>query len=230
MIFSPSICHLEKCCSIRFCRNEVWQCFMPLAASANVLSLSMGLAVASGSPLLRWQAPRRRRVLYVDGEMPLVSLQERLRAISTGLGAVIPNDGFRVLAADSTETVSQSDRKRGSGQSIRCCCLGLADLQCGGDSHRKSILKKRSRLLQNRRTYVAIQPSNAVIFIRRNCAEPRFERNRSTTVHPIPKFFKMNLKACTLLCRVILGSAKGKDQSRASSRRDVPRLRPFVPA
>ena len=35
--------------------------------------------------------------------MPLVSLQERLRAISTGLGAVIPNDGFRVLAADNTE-------------------------------------------------------------------------------------------------------------------------------
>ena len=35
--------------------------------------------------------------------MPLVSLQERLRAISDGLGAVIPNDGFRVLAADDTE-------------------------------------------------------------------------------------------------------------------------------
>ena len=53
--------------------------------------------------LLRWHAPRQRRVLYVDGEMPLVSLQERLRAISAGLGAVIPNDGFRVLAADNTE-------------------------------------------------------------------------------------------------------------------------------
>jgi putative DNA primase/helicase len=35
--------------------------------------------------------------------MPLVSLQERLRSISTGLDAVIPNDGFRVLAADNTE-------------------------------------------------------------------------------------------------------------------------------
>ena len=35
--------------------------------------------------------------------MPLVSLQERLRAISTGLGGVIPNDGFRILAADNTE-------------------------------------------------------------------------------------------------------------------------------
>ncbi len=77
--------------------------YAPRGVGKTLLSLSMGLAVASGSPLLRWRAPRQRRVLYVDGEMPLVSLQERLRAISTGLGAVIPNDGFRVLAADSTE-------------------------------------------------------------------------------------------------------------------------------
>jgi putative DNA primase/helicase len=77
--------------------------YAPRGVGKTLLSLSIGLAVASGSPLLRWQAPRQRRVLYVDGEMPLVSLQERLRAISTGLGAVIPNDGFRVLAADNTE-------------------------------------------------------------------------------------------------------------------------------
>ena len=77
--------------------------YAPRGIGKTLLSLSMGLAVASGSPLLRWRAPRQRRVLYVDGEMPLVSLQERLRAISNGFGAVIPNDGFRVLAADSTE-------------------------------------------------------------------------------------------------------------------------------
>jgi putative DNA primase/helicase len=77
--------------------------YAPRGIGKTLLSLSIGLAVASGSPLLRWRTPRQRRVLYVDGEMPLVSLQERLRAISIGLGAVIPNDGFRVLAADSTE-------------------------------------------------------------------------------------------------------------------------------
>jgi putative DNA primase/helicase len=36
--------------------------------------------------------------------MPLADLQERLSAISLGLAAQIPNDGFRVLAADQTET------------------------------------------------------------------------------------------------------------------------------
>ena len=72
--------------------------YAPRGVGKTLLALSMGLAVASGSPFLRWHAPRQRRVLYVDGEMPLVSLQERLRAISTGLGAVIPNDGFRRTA------------------------------------------------------------------------------------------------------------------------------------
>jgi putative DNA primase/helicase len=77
--------------------------YAPRGIGKTLLALSIGLAVASGSPLLRWHAPRQRRVLYVDGEMPLVSLQERLRAISNGLGAAIPNEGFRVLAADNTE-------------------------------------------------------------------------------------------------------------------------------
>ena len=77
--------------------------YAPRGIGKTLLSLSIGLAVASGSPLLRWHAPRQRRVLYVDGEMPLVSLQERLRSIAMGLSAVIPNDGFRVLAADNTE-------------------------------------------------------------------------------------------------------------------------------
>jgi putative DNA primase/helicase len=77
--------------------------YAPRGVGKTLLSLSIGLAVASGSTLLRWSSPKPRRVLYVDGEMPLASLQERLRAISTGLNAEIPNDGFRILAADHTE-------------------------------------------------------------------------------------------------------------------------------
>ena len=77
--------------------------YAPRGVGKTLLGLSIGLAVASGTSLLRWSAPRPRRVLYVDGEMPIISLQERLRAISIGLEAEIPNDGFRVLAADQTE-------------------------------------------------------------------------------------------------------------------------------
>ena len=77
--------------------------YAPRGVGKTLLGLSIGLAVASGVQLLRWSAPRKRRVLYVDGEMPLVSLQERLRLISAGFGVEVLNDGFRILAADHTE-------------------------------------------------------------------------------------------------------------------------------
>jgi putative DNA primase/helicase len=77
--------------------------YAPRGVGKSWLGLSIGLAVAAGESLLRWSAPRQRNVLYVDGEMPLVSLQERLREISAGFGRAIPNDGFRILAADNVD-------------------------------------------------------------------------------------------------------------------------------
>ena len=77
--------------------------YAPRGVGKSWLGLSMGLAVAAGESLLRWSAPRQRNVLYIDGEMPLVSLQERLKEISAGFGRDIPNDGFRILAADNVE-------------------------------------------------------------------------------------------------------------------------------
>jgi putative DNA primase/helicase len=77
--------------------------YAPRGLGKSWLALSMGLAVASGAPILRWSAPRQRNVLYVDGEMPLVSLQERLKAISVPFGTDISNDGFRILAADQID-------------------------------------------------------------------------------------------------------------------------------
>ena len=77
--------------------------YAPRGIGKTLLALSIGLAVASGSNLLRWSSPRARRVLYVDGEMTMADLQERLRQIAVGLGREIPNDAFRILAADHTE-------------------------------------------------------------------------------------------------------------------------------
>src|SRR3974390_1285643 len=77
--------------------------YAPRGLGKSWLALSIGLATATGASLLRWAAPRQRNVLYIDGEMPLVSLQERLKAISAGFGNDIPNDAFRILAADQVE-------------------------------------------------------------------------------------------------------------------------------
>jgi putative DNA primase/helicase len=77
--------------------------YAPRGMGKSLIALTMGLAVASGSSVLRWSAPKPRRVLLLDGEMVLSDLQTRLNQLLAGLGTKIPNDGFRVLAADHTE-------------------------------------------------------------------------------------------------------------------------------
>jgi AAA domain len=88
--------------------------YAPRGIGKTLLALSIGLAVASGSNLLRWSAPTNRRVLYVDGEMSLSDLQQRLLEISLGFNRNIPNDAFRILAADHIEDginlVTQEDQ------------------------------------------------------------------------------------------------------------------------
>jgi transposase len=48
--------------------------FAPRGIGKSWLGLSIGVAVASGGSLLKWEAPAPRRVLVADGEMPLADL------------------------------------------------------------------------------------------------------------------------------------------------------------
>lgn len=65
--------------------------------------LGIGYAVATGSKFLKWSAPKARRVLLVDGEMPAAALQERMNAVLKA-AEITPVQGmFRVLAADLVE-------------------------------------------------------------------------------------------------------------------------------
>ncbi|MGH9561368.1 MAG: DnaB-like helicase N-terminal domain-containing protein, partial [Terracidiphilus sp.] len=45
------------------------------------IALSMAHAVAKGAAFLRWNAPKPRRVLFIDGELPVTVLRERLSSI-----------------------------------------------------------------------------------------------------------------------------------------------------
>lgn len=73
----------------------------PRGCGKTHLAVGIALAVASGSPFLRWDAPSPRKVLYVDGEMPGAALQDRLKAAAH----MLPNrsyadDHFRMLSSD----------------------------------------------------------------------------------------------------------------------------------
>ena len=64
------------------------------------LAANLGYTVASGGRYLKWVAPKPRRVVYIDGEMPGSLLQERFRSIvAMGKQEAIP-DFFRLVAAD----------------------------------------------------------------------------------------------------------------------------------
>jgi putative DNA primase/helicase len=65
------------------------------------ISLGVGYAAASGGKFLLWTAPKPRRVLLLDGEMPLVTLQERLACIVAAAPEQPPSaDYLKILAAD----------------------------------------------------------------------------------------------------------------------------------
>jgi replicative DNA helicase len=64
------------------------------------VALGIALAVASGTKFLKWTAPKPRRVLLVDGEMPAASLQERLASMMSSMGLDFDAGNLKILAAD----------------------------------------------------------------------------------------------------------------------------------
>jgi hypothetical protein len=67
------------------------------------LSLGIAHAVARGGSFLRWAAPRPRRVLFVDGELPASTLQQRIRSIEAGIPGTdpqLPDDHLRIITPD----------------------------------------------------------------------------------------------------------------------------------
>lgn len=64
-----------------------------------MLTLSFALAVAGGGSLLGWTAPQPRRVLLIDGEMPLDDLKGRLEGLSQTI------DGLDLGAARTNLTI-----------------------------------------------------------------------------------------------------------------------------
>jgi len=61
--------------------------FAPRGIGKTFAALSAALAVAGGLSVFSWRAPKANRVLYVDGEMPALAMQERLSALALGMAA-----------------------------------------------------------------------------------------------------------------------------------------------
>lgn len=71
----------------------------PRGVGKTHLALGIAYAVASGGKFLRWQAPKARGVLLLDGEMPARALQERLAAIVEATDKE-PESPFLIITPD----------------------------------------------------------------------------------------------------------------------------------
>ena len=65
------------------------------------IAIGIGYAVATGGQFLKWKAPKPRKVLYIDGEMPACSMQERLSRIALTEDIKPPDSTyFRLITPD----------------------------------------------------------------------------------------------------------------------------------
>lgn len=89
--------------------------YAPRGIGKTHVSLGIAYAVASGGSFLRWHAPEPKGVLFLDGEMPGVALQERLARIVE----YAPNEAtapFVIVTPDEQENGRMPDLSTLEGQ------------------------------------------------------------------------------------------------------------------
>ncbi|MEI6827092.1 MAG: AAA family ATPase [Desulfuromonadales bacterium] len=80
------------------------------------VAIGIAHAVATGSRFLKWNAPKPHGVLYLDGEMPGVVLQERLQAVVAASGKDPPPGLFRIATPDLQKNGVMPDLSTPEGQ------------------------------------------------------------------------------------------------------------------
>ena len=61
--------------------------YAPRGIGKTFAALSVAVAIAAGGEVFNWRASTPKKVLYVDGEMPAITMQERLTALVSGMAA-----------------------------------------------------------------------------------------------------------------------------------------------
>jgi hypothetical protein len=67
------------------------------------LALGIAVAIASGKDFLRWKAPKPRKVLFVDGELPQSVLQQWVAETVAAIGANEVGENLAIITPDLQE-------------------------------------------------------------------------------------------------------------------------------
>jgi putative DNA primase/helicase len=68
--------------------------YSPRGVGKTLLGMTSAYAIAAGADFLGFKTETPRKVLYIDGEMPAETMQERLAAIVGGFAQQPPGDDF----------------------------------------------------------------------------------------------------------------------------------------
>jgi hypothetical protein len=79
-------------------------------------ALGIAYAIASGGSFLKWQADKPRRVLYLDGEMPANTMQDRLGIIQREAKKTPPVGYFKIINADLNLHTAMPDLSSADGR------------------------------------------------------------------------------------------------------------------
>jgi hypothetical protein len=100
------------------------------------VALGIAYAVVCGGTFLKWSAPKPRKVLYIDGEMPAIAMQDRLRRISTNATNDLSIRNDLILITPDLQDGSMPDLSTQEGRSsidkfVEACDLIIIDnLSC----------------------------------------------------------------------------------------------------
>jgi RecA-family ATPase len=85
-----------------FCTTSRWLIFGDTGVGKTLVALSMAGAMAAASSFLDWEGKRRARVVYLDGEMPAETFQERMQLVADEFGSDLLIFGYNrdVLGPD----------------------------------------------------------------------------------------------------------------------------------
>jgi putative DNA primase/helicase len=102
--------------------------YAPRGVGKSYVAIGAAVAIAYGKDFLRWSAPRRRRVLFIDGEMSTQALKERFLTTLNGMGLSAADDDFlHILAADA-QTDGLPDLSKPAEQSRYASYVEKADV------------------------------------------------------------------------------------------------------
>ena len=97
---------------------SVIEIFSKTGVGKTTFAMSLGMAAALGKPFLKWGVSKRWRVLYVDGEMSAIDMQERASAAAQYFETDISEvDNFRIINRDvNNGTLPDIGEKNGQNE------------------------------------------------------------------------------------------------------------------